>query len=64
METYFNSHTYDEVCRINRDPENQYPLMPQNIIIIIVNYNFGIYYNLNLFVSRAKSCIIILTVIK
>jgi hypothetical protein len=54
MESYFNSHTYDDICRINLDPEDQFPLMPRNVIIIIVNYNFGIWYNLNLFVSRAK----------
>jgi hypothetical protein len=47
-EPYFDGRTYDKLRRINLDPEGQFPLMPRNVIKIIVDYNFGIYYNLNL----------------
>jgi hypothetical protein len=36
-ESYFNSHTYYELCRTNLNPEDQFPLMPQNVIIIIIS---------------------------
>jgi hypothetical protein len=47
-ESYFNSHTYDALCRINLYLEDQFPSMPQYVMIIIVSYNFCIYHNLNL----------------
>jgi hypothetical protein len=48
MESYFNSHTYNGLCRINLDPEDLCPLMP--CYNYYFSYNFGIYYHLNLFV--------------